>query len=267
MSENARKKPSVWSIGLPVLLVLLFVVGKIYGSELLSLLPVKIHTVEVSETTVSDESKELTYSMRLPEFTTSDPRVQEFLDDLAKTISDNASGELANMKQKATEDAAFAKQAGYELPQYDYRVDFEVTYNRDNLLSVNILQYFYTAGAHGMTVLLPHNVNLRDGRALALADLFDDASTAQVVLTLAVSERIKADPDRYFQDALQTADASLADRQFYLEDGQIVLHYGLYEIAPYAAGFSEFRFGVDEVGKELKPAIRRSFERKGAQAQ
>jgi len=266
MSESVRKKPSAWSIVLPVVFVVLFGVGRMYGSELLSLLPGKIHTVEVSEKTVLDESEELTYTIRLPEFTTPDTRVQEFLNDLAKTISDDAFGELETMKQRAVEDAASAKEAGYELPQYDYRVDFEVTYNRDNLLSVNILQYFYTAGAHGMTVLLPHNISLRNGKALALADLFDDARTAQVVLALGVSERIKADPNRYFPDALQTAGVS-ADRQFYLKEGQIVLHYGLYEIAPYAAGFSEFAFGVDEVGKELKPAIRRSLEREGVQAQ
>lgn len=260
MGEPVRRKSAVWPVVLAIPLVLLFVLGKFYGPELLSLLPVKVHAVQVTAEAASDESPEFHYSMRLPVFKTSDPGVQQTLDALAKTVSDGAHAEVESMRDRARTDAAFAKEAGFDLPRYDYRIDFEVTYNRDNLLSVNTTQYFYMGGAHGEPLLLSYNVDLRSGKTLAITDLFDDARTAKVILALGVSERIKADPDKYFPEALDKAGVP-DDQQFYLEDGQVVLHYGIYELAPFAAGLPKFAFDAGELEDVLKPRIRRSLER------
>jgi hypothetical protein len=260
MGEPVRKKSRVWQVVLAVALVVLFEFGKFYGPELLSLLPVRVRTVAVTADMASGESEEFHYSMRLPVLTTSDPDVQEVLDDLARRISDSANTEMETMKKRAKTDAAWAKEQGFYLPAYDYRIDFEVTYNRDNLLSLNTTQYFYMGGAHGEPLLLSYNVDLRSGKTLALTDLFDDARTAKVILALGVYESIKADPEKYFPDAADSAGVP-DDQQFYLQDGQVVLHYGIYELAPFAAGLPKFRFGTDELENVLKPRIRRSLEK------
>jgi hypothetical protein len=260
MGEPARKKSRVWQIVLAVTLVLLFEAGKFYGPELMSLLPVKVHTVEVAAETASDESPEFHYSMRLPVFTTSDPDVQQRLNTLAKKISDDAHAEIETMKERAGTDSATAKESGYDLPPYDYRIDFEVTYNRDNLLCINTTQYFYLGGAHGEPLLLSYNIDLRNGKTLAITDLFDDVRTAKVILALGVSERIKADPDKYFPEAVDKAGVP-DNQQFYLQGGQVVLHYGIYELAPYVAGLPKFAFDAAELESALKPSIRRSLEK------
>lgn len=260
MGEPVSKRSAAWRILLTVAVAGLFALGKLYGPELLSLLPTRVHSVQIASETASDESDEFRYSMRLPVFKASDPDVQQVLNALAGKIGGDARADVDTMRERAEKDAAWAKEAGYALPRYEYGMDFEVTHNRDNLLSVNTTRYFYYGGAHGEPLLLSYNVDLRNRRVLTIDDLFDDARTAKDTLTLGVHERIKADPAKYFPDAVDKADVP-NDQQFYLEGGQIILHYGIYELAPYAAGLPEFAFGVDELGKVLKPGIRRSLER------
>ncbi|MGE5579710.1 MAG: DUF3298 and DUF4163 domain-containing protein [Bacillota bacterium] len=260
MGEPTKRKSAAWTTVVAVVLVALFQVGKFYGPELLSRLPVKVHNVEVTAETETGESPEFRYSLRLPVFTTSDPDVQRILDTLAEKISDDARTEVQTMRERAETDALWAKEEGFDLPRYDYSIDFEVTCNRDNLLSVNTIQYFYTGGAHGEPLMLSYNIDLRSGKTLAIADLFTDVRTAKIILALGVSERIKAEPDRFFPDAADNAGVR-DDQQFYFQDGYVVLHYGIYELAPYAAGLPKFAFGITELENVLQPRIRKALFR------
>ncbi len=260
MGEPTKRKSGAWSTVLAIVLVVLFQVGKYYGPELLAMWPVKVHAVEVSAETETGDTPEFYYSLRLPVFTTSDPGVQRVLDALAKEISDKARGEVLDMEARVKEDAASAKEDGYELPPYDYRIDFVVTYNRDNLLSLSTSEYFYYGGAHGTPLVLSYTVDLRSGKTLSLMDLFTDERTAKVILAHGVLEGIEAEPDRFFPDAADHAGVR-DDQQFYLKDGQVVLHYTVYDLAPYAGGLPEFAFYVDELENVLQPRIRRSLEK------
>ena len=60
------------------------------------------------------------------------------------------------------------------------------------------------------------------------------------VLNKEINRQISKDPDRYFpgKDGFN----GISDNQnfLYLKMGNIVVYFGLYEIAPYASGISEF---------------------------
>ena len=59
------------------------------------------------------------------------------------------------------------------------------------------------------------------------------------VLNKEINRQISKDPDRYFpgKDGFN----GISDNQtFYIKNGNIVVYFGLYEIAPYASGISEF---------------------------
>lgn len=260
MVKQARQKSGAWTTVVVAALVALLQLGRLYGPELLAMLPVKVHAVEVTAETETGESLEFRYSLRLPVFKTSDPEVQRVLDNLTGKITDGARTEVQTMREQAETDALWAKEQGFNLPPYEYSIDFEVTCNRDNLLSVNTLQYFYTGGAHGSPLLLSYNIDLRSGKTLAITDLFTDVQTAKVILAHGVSQRIKAEPDIFFPDAAEHAGVP-DDQQFYFQDGQVVLHYSVYELAPYAAGMPKFAFGVTELEDVLQPRIRRSLQK------
>ncbi len=260
--EAPVQKKSGWKqYLLSFFLVTVILVGKQYGDEILSLIPAKSHSVAVEAEATSDEFPEYGYSLRFPVFTTADARVQEALNGIADEIRTKANAAVASMEEQAKDDAAQSKLFDYDFRPHHYSVDFEVKYNRDNILSLTTLEYFYTGGAHGMTIQNGYNRDLKSGKILAISDLFKDVRTAKVILVYGMSERIKNDPDdMYFPDAAARVGVT-DDQQYYFTNGGIVLHYGQYDLAPYVAGFSEFFFGPEELGRTLKPAIRRSLER------
>lgn len=113
-------------------------------------------------------------------------------------------------------------------------------------------------------VLLSYTLDLRAGKTMAISDLFDDVRTAKIIPASGVSESIRANPDMFFEDAAENAGVP-DDQQFYLQDGQVVLHFSIYELAPYAAGLPKFAFDTEELENVLKPRIRRSLEKSALQ--
>lgn len=125
---------------------------------------------------------------------------------------------------------------------YEGIVEYEVKYNKGGLLSIVMTFYQFTGGAHGMTFTQPINIDLTTGRELTFADLFSNDEERNLMAEY-VDAKIKEEPTWFFIDEF---DASMFhdDQQFYMTEGQIVTIFGLYDIAPYAAGIQEFALPI-----------------------
>ncbi|HPT82806.1 MAG TPA: DUF3298 and DUF4163 domain-containing protein [Limnochordia bacterium] len=117
-------------------------------------------------------------------------------------------------------------------------VDFEVKLNRGGLLSLELVTYTFTGGAHGMTFCDYINIDLTTGRQLTFWDLFDTEEEVARAAE-AINERIAQEPEWFFIDQF-TPGLFSAEQGFYLTDEHVVICFGLYELAPYAAGIQEF---------------------------
>jgi hypothetical protein len=157
--------------------------------------------------------------------------------------------------EQAREYVEEAARGDFPLWTFQLYSDYRVTCNRNGLLSITCEFYEYTGGAHGMTFRNSYNIDLSTGRQLALKDLFKEDTDYKEIINREIERQIAADPDKFFTGE-EWGFKTISDNQaFYLEDAGtaedgvspagnvpgLVVYFDLYEIAPYAAGFPEFK--------------------------
>lgn len=112
------------------------------------------------------------------------------------------------------------------------------THNKD-LLSVCMLFTNYFGGAHSMSYKHCFNYDLKSGMRLTLSDLLKEAKYKEVI-----NEEIKRQIEKKNEKAgfkYVTGFKGINENQkFYINNGLLVIYFGLYEIAPYAGGIIEF---------------------------
>ena len=76
---------------------------------------------------------------------------------------------------------------------------------------------------------------------LKFEDLFKDTKTCKSAIKKLICEKIAENPEEYYQYYENAVDKLGFDGRFYFDDeGNLVIFYNPYEIAPYASGISEF---------------------------
>ncbi|WP_433747080.1 WG repeat-containing protein [Falsibacillus pallidus] len=143
-----------------------------------------------------------------------------------------------------------------EKLDYRYEGDFSVAFFQKDLLSVEFDGYqYYFGAAHGMPSKVFVHASLKNGKVFSLQDLFKEKSNYVKQLNDIISEKIKKDPqyDYVFQDSFQ---GIKSDQPFYLTGDSLIIYFTPYEIAPFAAGFPEFKIPYED----LEPLINKQGE-------
>lgn len=156
--------------------------------------------------------------------------------DFNQDLRDRLDAYVTELQELAAE--AWSLDAEYHPFPYQGIVDFEVKLNQGGLLSIAVLDYTYTGGAHGMTYYDYINVDLTSGHHIGFGDLFNTDDELERASGL-IAARIAEEPSQFFIDTF-TADQFHEDQGFYLQDTQVVICFGLYELAPYAHGIQAF---------------------------
>ena len=143
----------------------------------------------------------------------------------------------------------------YVKYQYELYIDYKVTYNRNNIISIPIESYEFTGGAHGMTYLNSYNYNLINGNQLKLSDMFKKDIDYKKIVNEYINYVISQNPDIYFkgEDGFK---GIKEDQSFYIEDDGVVIYFSLYEIAPYYVGIPKFKMEFDKFPKCFKNILR-----------
>ena len=142
---------------------------------------------------------------------------------------------INEVKQIADE---YFKDKPSPLMPYQLYARYKVTNNSD-IISFYIDYYQFSGGAHGITNRIAYNIEKSSGNEMQLKDIFKDNYNNKDIINKEISRQISKDPDRYFtgKDGFN----GIGDNQnFYIKNNKVVIYFGLYEIAPYAAGISEF---------------------------
>lgn len=157
------------------------------------------------------------------------------------------------MGQRAREGFEEAKTYNYPFNLYQAFIEYKVTYNSDNILSIPITYYSYLGGAHGTTDIFSRNINLKTGKDINIKDMFREGINYTDIIKQEVIKQIKLQPELYFEEAVKTVEESKEEFLFYIEDGNIVVYYPLYSIAPYAAGIREFKIPFEIFKDKINP--------------
>lgn len=147
--------------------------------------------------------------------------------------------------KQANKDAAEMKKSNIPFRKYEAVTDFSLKYLKNNILSITTDEYSFTGGAHGNTLRTPYNFNTVNGKTIALKDLFKKGYDYKTVINKEIKRQMALNKDMMYYTNPSEAFKSISDNQtYYIKDGNIVIYFSQYEIAPYAAGFPEFPISV-----------------------
>ena len=168
-----------------------------------------------------------------------------------KNLKDKVKSESKEYKKEYYQIVLSESNKDYVKYQYELYIDYKLTYNKNNVISIPMNVYEFTGGAHGMTYLNSYNYNLINGKKLKLSDIFKENIDYKNIIDNYIKYVIKKNPDIYFQG--NNGFKGIKEEQsFYIEDDGIVIYFDLYEIAPYYVGIPNFKIKYDEFIKYFK---------------
>lgn len=115
--------------------------------------------------------------------------------------------------------------------------------NQRDVLSLTLINYAFSGGAHGLTVVVPITFNTKNGKVYKLKDLFKPDSNYVKRLSELVENQIKE------RDIMVLGEYTgiNPNQDFYIADKSLMLFYQLYDLAPYAYGIPYFPISIYDI--------------------
>lgn len=136
----------------------------------------------------------------------------------------------------------------------DYLVEllasYEIKTNERGVLSLNLIVYSYTGGAHGMTVVKSLTFDTKTGKQYELKELFKPGSNYEEAINKIIRQRIK---DWNIQLLDPPFKGIRSNQDFYIADVTLVIYFQLYEITPYVSGFPYFPIPILDLADIIQP--------------
>lgn len=190
----------------------------------------------------------LSYTVRYPYFTSN--RYQITLDKLNSYYKTRAymyvKKDIMKLYQMAMVEYEYAVSNDFPVRPFDVVTVYDVTYNKDCVLSLYFDSYEYTGGAHGMTTRVSDTWNIVGSSPIRIEDLFLNTDDVSTFVTNAIVEQIDQEAlletefFPYFEDYHDLVKQNYNPKNFYLNDRGVIVYFQLYEIGPYASGIQEF---------------------------
>lgn len=205
---------------------------------------VKTASISAEKRYIETESVEFDVDLKIPVFSEmADEELQAKLNAMFEKKAKEFAEDIVNQSVAFVRDA---EEYGFPMRTFAAYTDYKVTLNTQEFLSLYITYYSFTGGAHGMTFIEVYNVDLRTGEFVELKDMFVEGVDYRTPINEEIRRLMSEEPDRYFRDMLLRASIT-SEQLFYLTEEGIVVHFGLYELAPYSSGMSEFLITYDKL--------------------
>ena len=138
--------------------------------------------------------------------------------------------------EEVQSDSAYFEEFISEM-QYTFETGYQVEFNSRDFISIVMSHYQFTGGAHGNYFALGYNIQMKDGKVLALKDIIKEDSFDLLVFECeqAILEKYEANTlmeAGLFEDEIELLD----DQDFYITPGMLILQFDPYEIGPWVMG-------------------------------
>jgi len=196
--------------------------------------------IEVTGDIIKKETKGLQIDMRIPVIHNLNNKI--FQKRINYRIKKQQVCLKKGIEKDAFRDHQYAKSKGFPVIPYTLMTNYHVKSNHE-IFSLETTIYDFRGGAHGLTTNTYYNIDTIKSKLLEIKDLFKPSSDYKTVLNLEINKQIKErqlQGETFFND--EWGFKGIKDNQsFYIEqDGNLVIVFGLYEIAPYSSGIIEF---------------------------
>ena len=189
---------------------------------------------------VIKKSTALEISGTFPQFTAT--HHSQAIRALNAYIQESVSSEYANFITQNLLDehgAPIAQTTNDPDEQTMMESSFEIESLSSGFSSIFIHYYWFMTGAqHPNAFDRTLNYDLAENRAIKLSDLFlQDSGYVKIVSRIAhtaLAQRLNNNGSAFFEDGATPTEENFAN--FFIKDGQLVIHFSLYQVAPYSEG-------------------------------
>ena len=135
---------------------------------------------------------------------------------------------------------------GYPVMIYEIILQYNITYNKDFLISLYYDQYEFRGGAHGNTTRTSQTWNLQIGKRLALSYFCPNNPYYIINILKNINNQIKQQIDEgsnyYFDNYCELVLESFRLENYYLIESKkcLAIFFQQYDIAPYSSGIPVF---------------------------
>ena len=133
---------------------------------------------------------------------------------------------------------------------YELISNYTTKESLSDYLVIEFVDYFYTGGAHGLSQQKYITLDLQKNKIVSLNELFDDGVNYSTQLKQLIINQIKqqTNHEKYFFDDFYDRIVIRENQNFYINaNGDLVLIFNVYEIAPYSTGVVHFTLKKDEL--------------------
>ena len=193
---------------------------------------------EIKEKVISYSKDYVSTNIYKPQVVLDNKEVEEKINNkISKAIS-SFEEEIVGLAKKDNE---FYLANKLEPRQYVIFVNYIVTKNSDNILSITLSLYSYLGGAHGSTKDISFNFDTRTGNNGSLKDYFGNNSSYKDIILNNIKKTVEENPEMYFKEAVDKLTDVPYNQKFYLTNDTLVVYFDEYAIAPYVAGIVQFK--------------------------
>ena len=242
-----------------------------FGDSIDTNVKLKPYAVDVATKKISLQEEWIDEDISVPVITgLSDSAVQEKINAMLEKEITEFKDEFEVMAKEAYEDM---KSFEPNPRPFVASISFDEKCNQEGVLSLYVIYYEYTGGAHGMHNDVSYNIDLGTGDIITYDKLFKEDFNYKSVIDKNVYRQIDEIKQQYINEALSRGESvedayipyqafeGIADDQpFYIKDDRIGVYFGLYEIASYADGIPTFEIPISELKEGLSPKYAKYFE-------
>ena len=219
-------------------------------------LPRMVNNILKDEEGATIENQEKVYSNKYVSVNINKPIVKIAKNKEAEGIINNKISKRINdfeeyITKLSIRDNEYNIKVGLEPKPYVINVNNNVTYNKNNILSITLNLYSYTGGAHGSSVDESFNFDINTGNRGVIEDFLGNNRNYNKIILDNVKATINKNPELYFKEAVDKLNEIPYNQKFFLTDKDLVIYFDEYEIAPYVAGIPKFYIPLGKFPKGL----------------
>lgn len=219
-------------------------------------LPRMVNNILKDEEGATIENEEKVYSNKYVSVNINKPSVKIAKNKEAEGIINNKISKRINdfeeyITKLSIRDNEYNIKVGLEPKPYVINVNNNVTYNKNNILSITLNLYSYTGGAHGSSVDESFNFDINTGNRGVIEDFLGNNRNYNKIILDNVKATINKNPELYFKEAVDKLNVIPYNQKFFLTYKDLVIYFDEYEIAPYVAGIPKFYIPLSKFPKGL----------------
>ena len=221
------------------------------GSAIFVMAPAHEITADTKEMQIKNEILQL--DVKIPQL--SGLKNKKFQKQFNKTLLKEAKARI----KKVTHDAEIYNKQMLEdalTPlKFEYVESFVLIKSPSSYASLAFLKYEYSGGAHGLSHQSYLTFDLNNSSIVTLKGLFKEGVDYKKLIDQAIRLQLKERTEKgeYFFTGAAGFNGIKDNQEFYINtEGQLVIVFNVYEIAPYAAGVIEFTLDSSKLMPYLK---------------